>query len=490
MQTPDRFWTPTDTSTNLRPPEAPSPIMPAMDGDTNQQQFPSHTLLPSGSSSPTSSPSAPPPRRRHPSGLLHALSHLLPHQDQAAATAPTPSPPVNVELAWLPPALAATSTAAAATPLGRSAPPWLLGASTPPVPAAAAPSAPAAFLRWASRMTGTYFPLLRTSPATGTGSYGALPVSYQGSDASSDSSDAGSELSAPVAPSADERETLLATASVGETLPAAAVAAADVSHNWWEGPRTRRRNRGPASLHKPPGSTQTSNLLSGNAAAGDDDRAPPVFFDVQSSGEDSGDDDQPEDDDDPPDNSPYPEVRASVLATDDDSLSINTPRMWTLSLLFTLVGSSTNLFFSLRYPSISITPVIALLLAHPLGKLWDRAFPESPDGDGDSGDDGDPTVAATPLPSSKVGRGRFEQFAQWLGRGRWNRKEHACVYISSNVSFGFAFATDVSLESFPFSFFSFRSFLLIPSHRSLHSILFHHISFIIVVVRLMAVSAD
>jgi RES domain-containing protein len=32
----------------------------------------------------------------------------------------------------------------------------------------------------------------------------------------------------------------------------------------------------------------------------------------------------------------------------------------------------------------------------------------------------------------------------WLGQGRWNEKEHACVYISSNVSFGFAFATDVS----------------------------------------------
>ena len=203
-----------------------------------------------------------------------------------------------------------------------------------------------------------------------------------------------------------------------------------------------------------------------------------MFFDVQSSGEDSGDDDQPEDGDDPPDNSPYPEVRASVLATDDDSLSINTPRMWTLSLLFTLVGSSTNLFFSLRYPSISITPVIALLLAHPLGKLWDRAFPESPDGDGGSGDDGNPTVAATPLPSSKVGRGRFEQFTQWLGRGRWNRKEHACVYISSNVSFGFAFATDVSLESFPFSilFFSFISPHSLSPLSPFHFISFLHVS--------------
>lgn len=31
----------------------------------------------------------------------------------------------------------------------------------------------------------------------------------------------------------------------------------------------------------------------------------------------------------------------------------------------------------------------------------------------------------------------------WLAQGRWNEKEHACVYVSSNVSFGFAFATDV-----------------------------------------------
>ncbi|NJR31479.1 hypothetical protein HC762_01800 [bacterium] len=38
----------------------------------------------------------------------------------------------------------------------------------------------------------------------------------------------------------------------------------------------------------------------------------------------------------------------------------------------------------------------------------------------------------------------------WLGQGRWNEKEHACVYISSNVSFGFAFATDVIVEQHKF----------------------------------------
>lgn len=104
--------------------------------------------------------------------------------------------------------------------------------------------------------------------------------------------------------------------------------------------------------------------------------------------------------------------------------------MWTLSILFSLLGSSTNLFFSLRYPSISITPVIALLLAHPLGKLWDGVFPECDN-----------------LPSAE--KGKWSKAKRWLGQGRWNRKEHSCVYISSNVSFGFAFATDVTLAMYP-----------------------------------------
>lgn len=118
--------------------------------------------------------------------------------------------------------------------------------------------------------------------------------------------------------------------------------------------------------------------------------------------------------------------------------------MWLLSLLFSLTGSAANLFFSLRYPSVAITPIIALVLVHPLGKFWDVAFKRT----------GDPSevfengsllhresqsdeIETTPLPL--MSRARL-----WFGQGRWNEKEHACVYISSNVSFGFAFATDVS----------------------------------------------
>ncbi len=114
--------------------------------------------------------------------------------------------------------------------------------------------------------------------------------------------------------------------------------------------------------------------------------------------------------------------------------------MWILSLLFALLGSGTNLFFSLRYPSVAITPVIALVLVHPLGKAWDKILKRETDPQ-ESFDSGVLTK------SQEQANGAFESKTQrlrlWLAQGKWNEKEHACVYISSNVSFGFAFATDV-----------------------------------------------
>ncbi|KAI9820379.1 MAG: hypothetical protein M1827_006003 [Pycnora praestabilis] len=186
------------------------------------------------------------------------------------------------------------------------------------------------------------------------------------------------------------------------------------------------------------------------------------------------------DEEDPPDNSPYPQVRASVSAIDNTSLSINTPRMWTLSLVFSFLGSATNLFFSLRYPSVSITPVIALLLVHPLGLLWDKFLKRHDDPkesfvDGvreerfplcygrhpESGPDEALLAERTASPSStraqtspdgtnmrsiESSSGWTRKLRLWMAQGRWNEKEHSCVYISSNVSFGFAFATDVIVE--------------------------------------------
>ena len=115
--------------------------------------------------------------------------------------------------------------------------------------------------------------------------------------------------------------------------------------------------------------------------------------------------------------------------------------MWILSLIFALLGSATNLFFSLRYPSVAITPVIALVLVHPLGRIWDFLLQRDDDPQ-ESFENGvlvtGSSEAQPDKPPSTLRRLRL-----WLAQGRWNEKEHACVYISSNVSFGFAFATDV-----------------------------------------------
>jgi hypothetical protein len=143
------------------------------------------------------------------------------------------------------------------------------------------------------------------------------------------------------------------------------------------------------------------------------------------------------------DNSPYPQVRASVAATDNTSLSIDTPRMWCLSIIFAIAGSSTNLFFSLRYPSVSLTPIIALLLVHPLGLLWDQILKRRDDPDEIFLDGCRQKASYTSLTLQDKASWK-RRLRLWLAQGRWNEKEHCCVYVSSNVSFGFAFATDVS----------------------------------------------
>lgn len=145
-------------------------------------------------------------------------------------------------------------------------------------------------------------------------------------------------------------------------------------------------------------------------------------------------------------------MRASVSALDDTSLSISSmyilpwvdskpltrvaPRMWTLTLICALFGSSSNLFFSLRYPSVFISPVIALVIVHPLGRAWDKLLKY----DADPIETFDFGIREEP----KDYGSRKSRLRLWLAQGRWNEKEHACVYIGSNVSFGFAFATDVS----------------------------------------------
>lgn len=113
--------------------------------------------------------------------------------------------------------------------------------------------------------------------------------------------------------------------------------------------------------------------------------------------------------------------------------------MWLLTLLFALLGSSANLFFSLRYPSVTINPIIALILVHPLGLAWDIIFKRSDDAEFRY-EDG--AVVEQPSTSDLT---LLTRLRVWLAQGQWNEKEHACVYVGSNVAFAFAFATDVRI---------------------------------------------
>ncbi|EKM53364.1 uncharacterized protein PHACADRAFT_259684 [Phanerochaete carnosa HHB-10118-sp] len=116
--------------------------------------------------------------------------------------------------------------------------------------------------------------------------------------------------------------------------------------------------------------------------------------------------------------SPYPEVRASVSNIDDPEMPCLTMRMWFIGMLLILVTGSANVFFNFRQPAPAISTNVILLCAHPLGKLF-----------------------AFFLPITTY------RFPRWLGGlefslnpGPWNIKEHACVFMMANVASGAPYA--------------------------------------------------
>ena len=130
--------------------------------------------------------------------------------------------------------------------------------------------------------------------------------------------------------------------------------------------------------------------------------------------------------------SPYPEVRASVSNIDDTEMPAMTLRMWVIGLTLVLaagyvtvsrwyladsnvaIDRCSNLFFNFRQPAPSIVSNVLLLIAHPLGKLLALTMP----------------IRSYRLPRW-IGGHEFS-----LNPGPWNIKEHALVYIMANVSIG------------------------------------------------------
>ena len=133
------------------------------------------------------------------------------------------------------------------------------------------------------------------------------------------------------------------------------------------------------------------------------------------------------------DNSPFPEVRANVPNTDDPSTPVNTLRMWLVGIVFTMVGTGINQFFSMRYPSVTISSLVAQLLAFPVG-----------------------TALARILPVKTV-----RLFGRWdvtiNPDNYFNIKEHCVVTIMSNLAFGPSWATDIIQAQVAPTFFSLKT---------------------------------
>ncbi|KAI0728567.1 OPT-domain-containing protein [Fomitopsis betulina] len=122
--------------------------------------------------------------------------------------------------------------------------------------------------------------------------------------------------------------------------------------------------------------------------------------------------------------SPYAEVRASVSNIDDPEMPVLTLRMWTVGLGLIFVAAAANIFFYMRQPAPSITSTLLVILAHPLGKLLAYWLP----------------ITTHRLP-------RWLGGGEWsLNPGPWNIKEHALVYMMSNVATGAPYAIQATIS--------------------------------------------
>ncbi|KAJ9649732.1 hypothetical protein H2199_000511 [Coniosporium tulheliwenetii] len=319
---------------------------------------------------------------------------------------------------------------------------------------------------------------LRSSPAQGTGSYGALPVHHLSSSASPSESEDNTDFDGSGDLHGLEIRRLRGHGeptreySLIRVLGDRARARKSSQTSGQSGPRKRKLS----TAAEPSNALRKRSQAADEAVEGQQESGLEIRFtanagmpaavgmgatleDTHTSsesaveGSDSGSEDGASSDDhmmpdkhpshDPPDNSPYPQVRASVRPTDDTSLSIN-------------------------------TPLIALLLVHPLGLLWDQLLTRDDDPDelfvdgsllshildvntsmeyhNPEGLLSSPNgyhTGSFPKPA-QVSTSWRRRFRLWLAQGHWNEKEHCCVYIASNVSFGFAFATDVIVEQTKF----------------------------------------
>lgn len=125
--------------------------------------------------------------------------------------------------------------------------------------------------------------------------------------------------------------------------------------------------------------------------------------------------------------SPYPEVRASVSNYDDPDMPCLTFRATFLGVIFTLLGAALNTYFHVRYPSPLITPTLVQIISYPFGVILARILPVR--------------TFKTPALFHKLGMAEEWSF----NPGPFNIKEHTVIVMMVNVSIAPAYGIGLLL---------------------------------------------
>ncbi|KAF8628146.1 hypothetical protein AX15_004065 [Amanita polypyramis BW_CC] len=143
--------------------------------------------------------------------------------------------------------------------------------------------------------------------------------------------------------------------------------------------------------------------------------------------------------------SPFPEVRASVSNIDDPDMPAMTIRMWFVGLFLCVAGGALNVFFNFRSPAPTVVPLVLLLISYPIGKFLAFSLPIT------SYRVPLPYISPSSLPTPLVRLLRpltFPHAVEFsLNPGPWNIKEHVLVYIMANVAVGSPYAINAIVTS-------------------------------------------
>lgn len=117
------------------------------------------------------------------------------------------------------------------------------------------------------------------------------------------------------------------------------------------------------------------------------------------------------------DDSPYPEVRASVSNVDDPHMPYNTFRLWLLGLIVIIVVPGLNQLLNMRYPTTTVTPYCVMIVVYPMGKFLAWVLP------------------------TRIWSTRFGSWS--LNPGPFNVKEHTLLALMTLMSSHSAYATSI-----------------------------------------------